>query len=227
MNILAIDTATEACSVALETEAGIVSRFEVCPQEHSRKLLPMVKSVLEEASVHLQDLNALAVGAGPGSFTGVRIAMGMIQGLAYGASLPIVKVSTLQAMAQQAARLNSCSEVVALIDARMSEVYFGNYMADESGVMQLQNEELVISPEALLAGPLAGLNHYAQAGTGWQAYEALSALTTTEVAVVYPSAEFMLPMAKQLWRAGQHYEPANIEPTYLRDKVTWKKLPGR
>jgi len=227
LNILAIDTATEACSVALETKTGIVSRFEVCPQEHSRKLLPMVKEVLQQASLSLNDLDALAVGAGPGSFTGVRIAMGMIQGLAFGATLPIVKVSTLQAMAQQTAKQENCSEVVALIDARMSEVYFGHYMANEQGILQLQGEELVIPPEELLAGPLAGLNNYGLAGTGWQAYEALKSKMEKPVSVLYPSAEFMLPKAKQLWQSGECYQPANVEPTYLRDKVTWKKLPGR
>ena len=107
MNILAIDTATEACSVALQLENVTVSRFEVCPQQHSQRLLPMVDEVLKEAGVSLNELDLLAFGRGPGSFTGVRIATGMIQGLALGTGLKVAGVSTLEAMAREvAASLN-------------------------------------------------------------------------------------------------------------------------
>ncbi|BDX06061.1 tRNA (adenosine(37)-N6)-threonylcarbamoyltransferase complex dimerization subunit type 1 TsaB [Planctobacterium marinum] len=227
LNILVIDTATEACSVALQSEHGVISRFEVCPQEHSRKLLPMVQEVLCEADLQLTQLDVLGVGAGPGSFTGVRIAMGMVQGLSFGAGLPIVKVSTLQAMAQQCHANSGSQSVISLIDARMSEVYFGHYQLDENGLMQLQNQELVISPEALVDGPLSQASEFAGAGTGWKAYEQFSTFAPQDISVTYPDARWMLPMAKYQWQQGHTFEAAKIEPTYLRDKVTWKKLPGR
>ena len=226
-NILVIDTATETCSVALQTEHGVVSRFEVCPQEHSRKLLPMVQEVLSEAGLQLTQLDFIGVGAGPGSFTGVRIAMGMVQGLSYGTGLPIVKISTLQAMAQQCHANSGAESVVSLIDARMSEVYFGHYQLDANGLMQLQNHELVISPEELMEGPLSHLDEFACVGTGWKAYEKLSSCTPEDPSVTYPDARWMLAMAKYQWQQGHSCEAAKIEPTYLRDKVTWKKLPGR
>lgn len=227
MNILVIDTATEACSVALETEQGVESRFEVCPQEHSKKCLPMVQEVLQSAGVSLSDVDYLGVAVGPGSFTGVRIAMGMIQGLSFGASLPIVKISTLQAMAQQCHHQTGCQSVVSLIDARMSEVYFGHYQSDESGVMQLQDEERVIAPDELLAQHLGQLSQYEKVGTGWSAYEKLNELSDNVPDILYPHALHMLPMAKQQINAQNTFAASEIEPTYLRDKVTWKKLPGR
>lgn len=227
MNILVIDTATESCSVALETAQGVLSRFEICPQEHSRKLLPMVQSVLEEAGVELTQLDLLAVGAGPGSFTGVRIAMGMIQGMALGTGLPIVKVSTLQALAQQAYHQQQKTNVVSLLDARMSEVYFGHYQSDDSGLMRLQGVEQVLPPESLASGALQDIHDYTCAGTGWMAYPALSESIRNDIEVTLPAAEAMLPMAKYEHQQGNLFEAGKIEPTYLRDKVTWKKLPGR
>merc|ERR1712137_1469841 len=104
MNILAIDTATEACSVALQHNGTRITRFEICPQQHSQRLLPMVDEVLKETNITLNDLDLLAFGRGPGSFTGVRIATGMIQGLALGTGLKVAGISTLEAMAVEVAK---------------------------------------------------------------------------------------------------------------------------
>lgn len=227
MNILVIDTATEACSVALQSASGTESRFEICPQQHSTKLLPMVQEVLEAANLTISDVDYLAVAVGPGSFTGVRIAMGMIQGLSYGATVPIVKISTLQAMAQECFDKDKADSVVSLIDARMSEVYFGHYQANAEGVMQLQGEEQVIPPDALTGQTFSDLHAYTAAGTGWKAYEPLAEIAAQSSDVLYPKALHMLPMAKQQIAEGNIFKASEIEPTYLRDKVTWKKLPGR
>lgn len=231
MNILVIDTATEACSVALEVQKDeqfeTIHRFEICPQEHSKKLLPMVQEVLQAANTSLSEIDYLGVGVGPGSFTGVRIAMGMIQGLSFGTQLPIVKISTLQAMAQQSYKTQGATKAVSLIDARMSEVYYGAYTADDNGVMQLQGEELVIPPAELIFEHLSSAGDFAFAGTGWQAYEAFQAISGQKPEVLYPCALYMLPMAKQQIAQQITFKAAEIEPTYLRDKVTWKKLPGR
>lgn len=228
MNILVIDTATESCSVALELEGGKqFYRFEICPQEHSRKLLPMVQSVLQEAQIGLKELGVLGVGVGPGSFTGVRIAMGMIQGLSFGASLPIVKVSTLQALAQETQQAQGNDTVISLIDARMSEVYFGRYQVNDEGVMILQGREAVLPPEVVITEHLCDCSPFGTAGTGWHAYEPLQPYLDGGSCIKYPNALYMLPMAKQQYRDKCLWQAADVEPTYLRDKVTWKKLPGR
>lgn len=227
MNILIIDTATEACSVALEVNDQVFKRFEICPQQHSQRILPMIDEVLKEANVTLQDLDYLAFGRGPGSFTGVRIATGVLQGLALGTGLKVVGISTLAAMAQQGYAENQTEQVTAAIDARMSEVYFGQYQL-QNNIMTLIGEEQVIPPQeaALLLNDSSSM---AGVGTGWQAYPELNDASKVEVltAVLYPNALFMLPLAKALIAAGQAVEVEGIQPVYLRDKVTWKKLPGR
>ena len=124
MNILAIDTATEACSVALQHNGTRITRFEICPQQHSQRLLPMVDEVLKEANITLNDLDLLAFGRGPGSFTGVRIATGMIQGLALGTGLKVAGISTLEAMAvftrreTETRETDTAHRVLAVRDAR-------------------------------------------------------------------------------------------------------------
>jgi tRNA threonylcarbamoyladenosine biosynthesis protein TsaB len=227
MNILIIDTATEACSVALEVNEHVFKRFEICPQQHSQRILPMIDEVLKEANVILQDLDYLAFGRGPGSFTGVRIATGVLQGLSLGTGHKVVGISTLAAMAQQAYAQNKREQVTAAIDARMSEVYFGQYQI-HNNVMTLIGEEQVLPPEEA-AELLSSRSELAGVGTGWQAYPELNAAATVEVlsGVLYPNAVFMLPLAKASIAAGHAVEVEDIQPVYLRDKVTWKKLPGR
>jgi tRNA threonylcarbamoyladenosine biosynthesis protein TsaB len=227
MNILIIDTATEACSVALEVNQHVYKRFEICPQEHSQRILPMIDEVLKEAKVTLQDLDYLAFGRGPGSFTGVRIATGVLQGLALGTGHKVIGISTLAAMAQQAYAQNQSEHVCAAIDARMLEVYFGQYQLKQ-GVMVLSGEEKVLSPDegSLL---LSSSKVITGVGTGWLAYPELNVTDKIDVLpdVLYPNAVFMLPIAKALIADGQAVTVDDIQPVYLRDKVTWKKLPGR
>ena len=227
MNILIIDTATEACSVALEVNKHIFNRFEVCPQQHSQRILPMIDEVLKEANVTLHDLDYLAFGRGPGSFTGVRIATGVLQGLALGTGHKVLGISTLAAMAQQAYVQHQSEQVAAAIDARMSEVYFGQYQLQQN-VMTLIGEEQVIPPDEAIV-LLSRHLEMAGVGTGWQAYPALNGEANVEVltSVLYPNAVYMLPLAKALIADGHAVEVEDIQPVYLRDKVTWKKLPGR
>ena len=225
MKLLVIDTATEACSVALLSDGQVFNRFELCPQQHSQRLLPMVDEVLKEAGMAVADLDYLGFGQGPGSFTGVRIATGMLQGLALGADLPVVGVSTLAAMAQQSVETQGSDQVVVAIDARMDEVYWGCYR-NEQGLVKLVGEEQVLPPEQAV-GQLT-LSSYHTAGTGWAAYAPLSELqTVTDDPVLYPNAKYMLPLAVQAINDGLAVEVEAVQPVYLRDKVTWKKLPGR
>ena len=147
MRILAIDTATEACSVALWNDGTVNAHFELCPREHTQRILPMVQDILTTSGTSLTDINALAYGRGPGSFTGVRIGIGIAQGLALGAELPMIGVSTLMTMAQGAWRKNGATRVLAAIDARMGEVYWAEYQRDENGFWHGEETEAVLKPE--------------------------------------------------------------------------------
>lgn len=228
MKILAIDTATEACSVALQTDNSVVKRFEICPQKQSQRLLPMLDEVMKDASMTLSDLDLLAFGRGPGSFTGVRIATGMIQGLALGTGLRVAGVSTLAAMAQQAVDNKGAKMIACATDARMGEVYFAVYEHIDGQLIERVSEQ-VCAPD-VAAKQVAALGENIEAvGTGWNAYPQLGALIlhNTAVTIEYPDASAMLPLAEQLARQGHVDTAASITPVYLRDTVTWKKLPGR
>lgn len=228
--ILAIDTSTENCSVALAIGDTHYIRSEVAPRDHAKKILPMVDEVLKEAGVALNDLDALAFGRGPGSFTGVRIGIGIAQGLAFGASLNVIPVSTLEAMAQGAYRLSKSTSVAVAIDARMSEVYWARYQFVASGKWQLIDDECVIAPEQLIATSRADDELWVSAGTGWETYvEILNNLpyAVSESPVRFPEAEDMLELAKVRFANGEWVSAEHAEPVYLRDTVTWKKLPGR
>ena len=229
LKILAVDTATEACSAALLVGEKVFSRWEEAPRDYTRKILPMVQAVLDEAGVTLDELDAIAFGRGPGSFTGVRLGIGVAQGLALGAGVPLIGISTLAAMAQGAHRLDGAERVLTAIDARMDEVYFGQYELID-GRIQLVGEEMVSGPAALVAsrGTLPG--SFTRVGTGFETYgEPLAALADELVAsqVRFPAAEDMLPLARSAWLAGEAVAVEQATPVYLRDKVTWKKLPGR
>ena len=236
MKILAIDTATEACSVALMIDDKIDDIFEVCPQQHSQRVLPMIDTLLKRNNIKLKDLDALAFGRGPGSFTGVRIATGIVQGLALGADLPVVEISTLAAMAQQNYEEHGCLRTRVLIDARMAEVYMGDFEVVNGLVSAVQDEAVLPPQEALkkyASIVTSNDDNIGRAGTGWDAYpdelnkhESNNA-ETKSITVLYPSAKYMLFIAKQLILSGDVKSVDDLSPTYLRDKVTWKKLPGR
>ncbi|MEQ1963555.1 tRNA (adenosine(37)-N6)-threonylcarbamoyltransferase complex dimerization subunit type 1 TsaB [Xenorhabdus khoisanae] len=229
MRILAIDTATEACSVALWNEGVVEAQFEISPREHTQRILPMVRDVLSKGNLSLQQLNALAFGRGPGSFTGVRIGVGIAQGLALGAELPMLGVSSLKTMAQGAFRLKGATNVLVAIDARMGEIYWGQYSRNSQGEWQGDETEAVLKPEQAqtIMSSLSG--EWAIAGTGWEAYPQLldSHLTLVASEITLPHAEDMLPLAIRMWEAGEATSVEHAEPVYLRNEVTWKKLPGR
>lgn len=230
MNYLAIDASTEACSVALQLGDTIISRYEVCPQSHSVRLLPMVDEVLKEAGCKLNNLDGLIFGQGPGSFTGVRIGVGVAQGLAFAAELKVVGVSTLQTMAQMAYMQHKETKVIAAIDARMAEVYNGYYQLDSNNLMQPQLSEAV-SPPADVAKRLSSLSSCAYAvGSGWEAYpNELSPLQSNKGSpkVVFPDAVAMLPLGINAFKEGKAVTAEYAQPVYVRDTVSWKKLPGR
>lgn len=230
MRILAIDTATEACSAALWNDGAVSAHFELCPREHTQRILPMVQDILTAGDARLTNLDALAFGRGPGSFTGVRIGIGIAQGLALGAGLPMIGVSTLMTMAQGAWRKTGATRVLAAIDARMGEVYWAEYQRDASGIWHGEETEAVLKPEAVNARLKQLDGQWATVGTGWQAWPDMALNTPVQLLdgeVTLPAAEDMLPAACQLLAQGKTVAVEHAEPIYLRNEVAWKKLPGR
>lgn len=225
MNILAIETATESCSVALSRDGRLTERSSVAPRQHASLLLPWVEALLAEADVRLEDLDALAFSRGPGSFTSLRIGIGVTQGLAWGAGLPVIPVSSLQSAAQAAANLGLEAVVVAL-DARMEEVFWGCFERDADGLMQPAGEERVTAPgEVVLPGP----GNWSAVGNGFDRFDELKKLGSSLESVhaeLWPQAAAMIPLAIY-WAAHHALLPAEqAQPVYLRDKVAEKPEAG-
>lgn len=225
MIILALETATEACSAALALDADIRERFEVAPRGHSALILPMLASLLDEAGIGLTQVDALAFGRGPGAFTGVRIAAGVAQGVAFAADLPVVPVSTLAALAQTAATSHAETHLLAAIDARMDEVYWGAYVRDAGGLVRLQGEEAVLPPGHT---PAVEGSTWRGVGSGWSTYGEILAARhghslAGQDAAVLPRAAAVARLGAAAFAAGGACDPAQAQPVYLRDRVAWQK----
>lgn len=219
--LLALDTATEACSVALLRDGRVLSHYEVIPRLHAQRLLPMIQQLLGEAGIALSAVDALAFGRGPGAFTGVRIAVGVVQGLAFALDRPVLPVSTLATIAQRAMREHAAEQVAVAIDARMDEVYWGCYRASE-GEMQLLGSEAVLPPEqACLPRDAAG--EWFAAGTGWCYAERIGLLPRGQDADLLPHAEDLLRLAAFAWQRGEAVDADQAQPVYLRDNVATPK----
>ncbi len=230
MNYLAIDASTEACSVALQFNDNVYSRYEFCPQSHSLRLLPMVDEVLKEAGCKLSELDGLIFGQGPGSFTGVRIGIGVAQGLAYSSDLKLVGVSTLQAMAQLAYIKHGQTKVITAIDARMKEVYNGYYQLDDNNIMQAKIDDAVTPPSEVKQRLSSVVAQAYGVGSGWDAYgEDLNMLkiNVDSPEILFPHALAMLPLGIEGFKNGNSVLPENAQPVYVRDTISWKKLPGK
>jgi tRNA threonylcarbamoyladenosine biosynthesis protein TsaB len=225
MKLLAIETASDACSCALLTDENRFQRFSIAPRQHAELVLPMVTALLDEAGLALTDLDALAFGCGPGSFTGVRIAAGVIQGLAYGADLPVVPVSSLQALAQGAYRESGSARVLAAFDARMGEVYWGVYEENASGLMTACMDDCVSAPDAV---PLPSGGGWLGVGEGWGAYGGVLAERMGEgLAGSQPDrltrALDVAILAKAASARGESVPAALALPVYVRNKVARKR----
>ncbi|MEX1080780.1 MAG: tRNA (adenosine(37)-N6)-threonylcarbamoyltransferase complex dimerization subunit type 1 TsaB [Halofilum sp. (in: g-proteobacteria)] len=227
MNLLAFDTATEACSAALATPEGIHTRAVEAPREHGDRLLAMIDELLDEAALTAAELDLLAYGRGPGAFTGVRIAVGAVQGIAFAQQLPVIGVSTLAALAQGALRRHGQERVAAAIDARMGEVYWGAFVADGAGLMQPVVAEAVAAPGGVEAPPGTG---WCGIGTGWETHgaalsERLGAALAVDLGRALPDAGDMLPLAQAAHARGEAVSAAEALPVYLRDRVAEKPRP--
>ncbi|MGX2974632.1 tRNA (adenosine(37)-N6)-threonylcarbamoyltransferase complex dimerization subunit type 1 TsaB [Ursidibacter arcticus] len=225
--ILALDTATEACSVALLHQENISTLDELSPRTHTQRILPMIDELLTQANLTIKQVDLLAFGRGPGSFTGVRVGVGIAQGLALGAELPVIAVSNLLAMAESAYQQLGKTEVVALIDARMNEVYFAQFSRNEQGWFEVVAEQ-VCSPEKAVE-QIQIEREPIVVGTGWTAYSQFSESNLPLVVsdITLPSARYMLSLAEQAYQQGKTQSVMEIEPVYLRNEVTWQKLPHK
>jgi tRNA threonylcarbamoyladenosine biosynthesis protein TsaB len=225
MKILAIDTATEACSAALYLGGTVTERFEIAPQRHAELILAMMDGLLAEAGIALKELDALAFGRGPGGFTGVRIATGVVQGAAFGAHLPVVPVSNLAALAQRAVREQGAVRVLSALDARMDEVYWGGYVRGPEGLVERVLDEEVAAPERVAVPDGGG---WWGAGAGWAAYgERLRARLQGRVDRVleglYCSAHDVALLGARGLARDEAVPADRALPVYLRDRVATKK----
>jgi len=227
MKILAIDTATEACSAALYIDGLITDQYQFAPREHTKLILTMIESLLDDAAIKVSDLDALAFGRGPGSFTGVRIATGVIQGLAFASDLPVVPVSTLASIAQLAYENHKHESVFAGIDARMGEVYWACYHLGDNGLMKLAGEEKVSSAQNVtLVGQ--GTSEWSGAGSAWKTYEvelkeSLGEQITYIYADYFPHSATIVKLAADAFKQGKALEASQALPVYLRNDVAKKK----
>jgi tRNA threonylcarbamoyladenosine biosynthesis protein TsaB len=220
MRILALDTSTEWCSVAVGDGARWHVRDEMAGQANSERLLPLVDGALAEAGWTLRNLDGLAFGAGPGSFTGIRIACGVAQGLALGANLPVVPVPTLAAIAQDVFRARGWDHVLACLDARMREVYVAAYARDGSGWREVAAPS-VVPPADVVQMHLLGDGTWRGAGNGFAAYPALArqlGLSQT-AADARPTAQAIGELALPRLAAGHGVAAADTLPLYIRHRV--------
>lgn len=221
MKILALDTATEACSAALLVDGALRERFEIAPRAHARLLLPMLEGLLDEAGLRPAQLDAVAFGRGPGSFTGVRIAASVAQGIAFAADLPVVPVSTLAALAWPVLQSQGEVQVFAAIDARMGEIYCAAYGRADGPALRVLSEEQV-TPAAAVCVP-AGAAWYG-VGSGWAVYEAMlrphfGASLQARDAQALPHAAAIAALAVLDVAAGRTLPAEQALPVYLRNKV--------
>jgi len=231
MNILAIETSTESCSVALEAGGQVLHRYRHAPRQHAELLLPWVQELLAEAKISFDDLDVVAFSRGPGSFTSVRIGIGVVQGIAWASDCPVVPISSLAATAQVAADQalanktqpdQAVKTALVALDARMGEVFTGLYRLDANGFMQLDGEEQVCPPEAVecpSGGDAYGI------GIGFERYPDLCPQREQlagVIADIWPQAQAVLALAKNWLIENEPLPPEQAQPVYLRDNVAKK-----
>ncbi len=229
--ILAIETATSCCSAALCVDGKVVSRNEVGNNIHSSVLLSMVEELLSEAQLNVQQLDAIAVGQGPGSFTGLRIGVGVGQGLAFGANCPMIGISSLDALALQT-KHNGL--VIAAIDARMGEVYWCEYLKNGAQLTRLQPLNVSVPADVYFSRENSHAGS-AIVGNAWSAYRdkfsgVNSAITVIDESVIYPDSTSLLLLAEQSYLKGNGVPASEFAPIYVRNDVakkSTKPLPGR
>ena len=236
--ILAIDTALSSCSVALSDHGSVSSLREHEPRQHIRLVLPMVDDLLQQSGLSILDIDAIGFNQGPGSFTGLRIGMGVVQGLAFGADIPVMPVSTLQSMAQAAidqTPLSADRLVMPLIDARMNEVYWAIYKNTDGRARSvcadaLNNPEdvgrIILEQDILkqgIPGQTADSNIAIGVGDGWQFRDRIAVQPNEIKEQLTSDAVQVLALAVDAYEQGLAVSVEQVEPLYLRNEVSWTK----
>jgi tRNA threonylcarbamoyladenosine biosynthesis protein TsaB len=219
MKLLAIDTSAALCSAALLDDDQLTQRSQLAPRRHAELILPMMDELLHEAGLVLAELDALAYGHGPGSFTGVRIAAAVTQGAAFGADLPVIGISTLAGLAQGVWRRQRAPRVLCALDARMGEVYWGAYAADDLGLMRGFGRDRVTAPTQVR---LPDGGSWVGAGSGWAAYADLlgdAVGTMPRAPQMHCDAHDIAVLAADAYKEGSTCAAQDALPVYLRDRV--------
>ena len=227
-SILAIETCSESCSVALHHQNIQYQQISTEPRGHADNVLPMVEQVLADAKISLKSLDAIAFTRGPGAFTGVRIGTSVAQGLSLGTNLPLIAVSSLAVLAQGSYRGTSSENCLAALDARMSEVYFGQYQLNSDGLMVALQDDQVASPNAVTCvdedKQVSEQNEWYTAGAGWLNYsdDMIQRFkdwnTQSQSERLYPEAIDLLTLAQWHYANGDLLDPAEALPVYVRDQ---------
>ena len=225
MKILAVETSTDACSAALWIDGECRQEFALAPREHTKLILPMIDQLMSEAGLRPQQLDAIGLSRGPGSFTGVRIAGAVVQGIAFGADLPVAPVSTLAAIAQDHFNRHPDSQLAfTAMDARMDEIFWGCYGRSDLGLAELHGEEVVTPADQVAFPARTGYG----VGSGWGVYQAVLSNTLSPYlhaieAEVWPSAACIAQIAALMVANGATVPVEQAMPVYLRDKVAKKQ----
>jgi tRNA threonylcarbamoyladenosine biosynthesis protein TsaB len=220
MKLLAIDTSSSACSVALLLNDKLIAHHEMAPMQQTQKILPMIDQILKSENVKLNQLDALAFGCGPGSFTGVRLATSVMQGIGFANDLPLIPISSLAALAQAAYQDLGWRKLLVAADARIQEVYSGAYIVNQHDLVELQGKEVVCPPHELV---LPTKKDWYGVGDGWKVYRESINYEPVEIdSSRLPLASGVAVLAKQYYQANQWVSPENAHPTYLRDQVAIK-----
>ena len=226
MKLLALDTSSVACSVALQLGDTVLERHEEQPREHTRLLMPQIRSLLDESATALADLDAIVLGNGPGSFIGMRIAASVAQGLAFASGLPVVPVSSLAAVAGEVFGDRDVCEVVVAQDAHMNEVYLGIFELDRDGSVAANGPERLHGQGRIDGLDTARVAGRVAAGFGWQRYPELLALNERQFGrlsgIWHPRARYLLPPGAAAVSEGRVTDPKSLNPAYLRQKVAEK-----
>ncbi|MBA3581836.1 MAG: tRNA (adenosine(37)-N6)-threonylcarbamoyltransferase complex dimerization subunit type 1 TsaB [Gammaproteobacteria bacterium] len=231
MKLLAFETSTEACSAALFVDGVKTSVFEHCPQQQAQRILPMIDQLLVAAKIKASELDVIAFGAGPGSFTGIRIAVGVAQGIACAFNIPLLPISTLKIMAETAYLQNTAQysarhsiSLLTALDARMQEIYWAGWQWQENDWVAVINETVALPEQVVLPNAQSGA--WLAVGNAWSIYPSLTlranslvSMISVDTQTLWPQAEALLNLALADFAAGKALPVQAALPTYLRNNV--------
>ena len=218
-NILAIETSSEACSLAVSNGDRLEVCHEVIPQQHTEKLLPLMQELMNDVNLNYQDLDVIATGCGPGSFTGTRLACSITQGLAYSIGIPVISVSSMQILAQGMNREFQCSKVIVLINAHMEQIYFGEFEFVEGKIISSSEKALNLDQIHSIFPPQEAFF----VGDGCQLVDEYLRKLDAQVYERYPNAKDLLREAEIRLSKGITLDPKDLSPVYLTGEEHWAK----